>query len=251
MCSDADVSTAAAQCLVGSTAYNGERCTAIKLIFLSETLASSFLDKLVGLVEGLKAGLPWESGVHITPLPQPDKISFLTELIADAESKGAQVLNENGGHVHGNIFFPAIVYPVNPSMRLYHEEQFGPIIPIASFKGPEEVYTYLSSSKYGQQAAIFTSSAETLAAYIDLLSHVVGRINVNTQCGRSPDNLPFSGRRSSAMGTLSVSEAIKVFSVETVVAGKVGTEEEGDGEGRVNGELIRDAERLSRFLAPL
>ncbi|RYH05069.1 aldehyde dehydrogenase family protein, partial [archaeon] len=218
VCSDADVDMAVDQCLIGSTAYNGQRCTAIKLIFLSDTIASPFLHKLVEKVEGLVAGLPWESGVQITPLPEPKKISFLSDLVSDAVSKGARVLNERGGQVYGNIFYPTLVYPVTPNMRLYHEEQFGPVIPIASFTGPGEIHTYLSSSKYGQQAAIFTSSTETLGYYIDLLSHVVGRINVNTQCGRSPDTLPFSGRRSSAMGTLSVTEALRVFSVETVVA---------------------------------
>ena len=53
---------------------------------------------------------------------------------------------------------------------------------------------------------------------VDTLSTIVGRINLNVQCGRSPDNVPFSGRRSSAMGTMSVAEALRAFSVETVVA---------------------------------
>tara|TARA_B100000524_G_C23483685_1_gene310727 strand:- start:196 stop:417 length:222 start_codon:yes stop_codon:yes gene_type:complete len=47
---------------------------------------------------------------------------------------------------------------------------------------------------------------------------VVGRININAQCGRSPDVVPFSGRRSSAQGTMSVKEALRSFSIETVVA---------------------------------
>jgi len=49
---------------------------------------------------------------------------------------------------------------------------------------------------------------------------VVGRINLNTQCARSPDTLPFSGRRSSAVGTMSITEALRAFSVETLVASK-------------------------------
>jgi glyceraldehyde-3-phosphate dehydrogenase (NADP+) len=48
----------------------------------------------------------------------------------------------------------------------------------------------------------------------------VGRININTQCSRGPDTLPYSGRRSSALGTISVGESLRLFSTETVVAGR-------------------------------
>lgn len=93
-----------------------------------------------------------------------------------------------------------------------------------------------------QQAAIFTTQAATAAPLIDLLSTAVGRININTQCGRSPDVFPFSGRRSSALGTLSVTEAINTFSIETVVAFK---------HSAFNEQLVHAAEELSAFLSPL
>jgi glyceraldehyde-3-phosphate dehydrogenase (NADP+) len=44
-------------------------------------------------VSDLKQGLPWEEGVSITPLPEPTKPSYLEELIADAVSKGADIIN--------------------------------------------------------------------------------------------------------------------------------------------------------------
>ena len=68
------------------------------------------------------------------------------------------------------------------------------------------------------QAALFVGDAAAAAPLVDLLSSTVGRININTQCGRSPDVVPFSGRRSSAQGTMSVNEALRAFSIETVVA---------------------------------
>lgn len=73
---------------------------------------------------------------------------------------------------------------------------------------------------YGQQAAIFATDVSDAAPLIDILGNVVGRINLNTQCARSPDTLPFSGRRSSAVGTMSITEALKNLSVETLVATK-------------------------------
>ena len=96
------------------------------------------------------------------------------------------------------------MYPVTREMRLWSEEQFGPVIPVAVYDDIVEIYSYMSKTVHGQQAAVFTtSSEEPLAQLVDILSTVVGRVNINAQCSRSPDTLPFSGRRSSALGTMS------------------------------------------------
>ena len=217
---DADVDAAVEQCVVGSTSYNGQRCTAIKLILAHESVAEEFVAKLGAAVGRLPAGLPWEEGVLITPLPEPRKPAYLAELVGDAQGKGARVVNPGGGALAGSLMTPAVVYPVTADMRLWHEEQFGPVVPVGVYSDVAELRAYVRASPFGQQAALFTQSAETAAPLIDMLSTAVGRVNLNTQCGRSPDELPFSGRRSSALGTMSVSEALRAFSTETVVAGK-------------------------------
>jgi glyceraldehyde-3-phosphate dehydrogenase (NADP+) len=241
---DADIDVAAEQCTIGSTTYNGQRCTAIKMMFIHESISQEFLTKLSQRINALKAGLPWESGVAITPLPEHEKITFLQNLINDAVSKGATVVNADGGggQVFGNIMQPAIVAPVTENMELWHKEQFGPVVPVAIYKDIAEVYDYIYKMPFGQQAAIFTKSVASAAPLIDILSTAVGRININTQCGRSPDSFPFSGRRSSALGTLSVTEALRTFSVETVLAGK---------QNELNDALMRGAESACNFLAPL
>ena len=63
---------------------------------------------------------------------------------------------------------------------------------------------------------------------------------MNTQCGRSPDSLPFSGRRSSALGTMSISESLKQFSVEVVVAG---------ASNSMNSAILTDLSEKSIFLS--
>lgn len=137
---------------------------------------------------------------------------------------------------------PAVVGPVTPAMRLWHEEQFGPVIPIGVYSNQTELIDLIAAMPYGQQAAIFTSDAEESAPLVDALSTIVGRININTQCGRSPDVIPFSARRSSAMGTMSINDALTTFSVQTVVAGKASA---------ANNAVMTGFEQHSNFLAPL
>eukprot|EP00746_Dinoflagellata_sp_MGD_P146439 gnl/MRDRNA2_/MRDRNA2_78909_c0_seq1.p1 gnl/MRDRNA2_/MRDRNA2_78909_c0~~gnl/MRDRNA2_/MRDRNA2_78909_c0_seq1.p1 ORF type:complete len:565 (-),score=150.98 gnl/MRDRNA2_/MRDRNA2_78909_c0_seq1:633-2327(-) len=216
---DADLEVAAKQILLGSLSYNGQRCTACKLIMVHASIAEAFANKLAEGVNTLKKGLPWEDAA-ITPLPEPGKPSYLEEVINDAVKKGAKILNakEGGGSLAGALFTPAVLYPVTPDMRVFSEEQFGPVVPIASFEDVSEVHDAVRASWNGQQAAIFTKDPKAAAPLMDMLSTVVGRVNLNSQCSRGPDVFPFSGRRSSAMGTMSVSEAIRAFAVDVIVA---------------------------------
>ncbi len=217
---DADLELTVKECLLGSLSYNGQRCTALKMLFVHEDVLTPFMDAFSSAVDALKIGLPWEKGVQITPLAEHNKVAYLNELLEDAKSKGARVINERGGDCLESLFFPAIVSPVNREMRLWHEEQFGPIVPVVPFKDLDTPIRYIEESPYGQQASVFGQDSLKLARIMDPLINQVCRINVNCQCQRGPDTYPFTGRKDSAEGTLSVSDALRVFSIRSLVAGK-------------------------------
>jgi glyceraldehyde-3-phosphate dehydrogenase (NADP+) len=105
-------------------------------------------------------------------------------------------------------------------MRLWSEEQFGPVIPIAPYNHRNQIVQYHRLSQYGQQASIFGSDPKEIAALVDALSNQVSRININCECQRGPDILPFTGRKDSATGTLSVSDAPKIMSIRRVTSSK-------------------------------
>ena len=239
---DADIDNAVKECASGALSFNGQRCTALKMLFVHQEIIDAFIAKFCDAVGKLKGGMPWDAGVQITPLPEPDKTKYLTELIDDARAKGARVVNENGGAVKYTFMSPAVVYPVGPGMRLYSEEQFGPVVPIAAFRDIEEPMNYVTQSDYGQQVSLFGSNAELIADLIDPLVNQVCRVNINSQCQRGPDTFPFTGRKDSAEGTLSVSDALRVFTIRTLVAAKATDE---------NRRIIKSivTERRSRFLS--
>ncbi|AOW21606.1 NADP-dependent glyceraldehyde-3-phosphate dehydrogenase [Urechidicola croceus] len=217
---DCDLDLAVQECLLGSLSYNGQRCTALKVLFVHQDIIEEFNKKYVKALSQLKYGLPWEEGVKLTPLPEAGKPAYIHELIDDAVANGAKVINENGGEVVESFVFPAVMYPVNEKMRVYHEEQFGPIVPIVAFDDVSSPLDYVSESNYGQQVSLFSESANTLAPLIDMLVNQVCRVNINSQCQRGPDVFPFVGRKDSAVSTLSVHDAIRSFSIRTLVAFK-------------------------------
>lgn len=213
-----DLDNAVEEAVTGALSFNGQRCTALKILFVHEHVVDAFLDKFQRKLAALKPGMPWEPGVALTPLPEPGKVDYLDGLVADATAKGARVLNAGGGQSRGSFFYPALLYPVNNDMRVYHEEQFGPLVPVVPYRDLQTVIDYVLDSDYGQQLSLFGNDPATIGSLVDIFANQVGRININAQCQRGPDTYPFNGRKNSAEGTLSVHDALRVFSIRTLVA---------------------------------
>ena len=152
-------------------------------------------------------------------------------MIYDAISKGAKVINKKGGIKSKNYIYPAVLYPVNKSMKVYSEEQFGPVVPIISFNDINQPINDMAESNYGQQASVFGEDVNVLAPLLDTLVNLVCRVNLNSSCQRGPDNYPFTGRKDSAFSTLSVHDALRSFSIRTFVASK---------DNEVNKKIIKD-----------
>lgn len=236
---DADLDRAAAEIVSGALTFNGQRCTAIKHVFAAAPVAEALVEKIVARVNALKVGMPWEPGVSITPMPDPEHPAFLDGLVRDAVARGARVVNPGGGAFAATLYRPAVVYPVPLDALLAHDEQFGPVVPITAFRDPAEVLDVVDRAEVGQQAAIFGGDPKVMGPMIDHLTNMVCRVNVNTQCRRGPDVLPFTGRKDSAMGTLSIRDALRTFSIRSVVS--LSQKEEA---------LLRELGETSSFLAP-
>jgi glyceraldehyde-3-phosphate dehydrogenase (NADP+) len=217
---DADIELAVRECLAGSLTFNGQRCTALKMLIVHRSIVQRFLKRFSEELAKLKVGMPWEPGVSITPLAEPGKAAYLAECVTDALAKGAAIINDGGAASCATLFYPAIVYPVNEGMKLYREEQFGPVVPVMPFDDIETALQYVVSSEHGQQVSIFSSNPDAIATLVDPLVNQVCRVNINCQCQRGPDVFPFTGRKDSAEGTLSITDALRSFSIRSMIAAK-------------------------------
>jgi len=239
---NADIDLAVSETVLGALSFNGQRCTALKILLVHKSLVDEFLQKLSAEIAKLKFGMPWEKGVNLTPLPEPGKPAYLKDCIDDAIANGAKVVNENGGETVASFVYPAVVYPVNEKMKLYREEQFGPVIPVIAFDDLSETIDYLIESPHGQQVSIFSNDAHEIASLIDPLVNEVSRVNINCQCQRGPDIFPFTGRKDSAEGTLSVVDALRSFSIRSLVATKL-----NDNNKKLINDIVNNNE--SNFLS--
>ena len=239
---DADLDLTIDECITGTLSFNGQRCTALKIIYVHEKVKDEFNKRFAEKVDALKFGNPWDKDVKLTPLPEPDKAAYIQELIDDAVEKGAKIMNKKGGETTENYIFPAVLFPVSQDMRVYKEEQFGPVVPVITFKNIEEPLNHIADSNYGQQVSLFGENVNSLAPLIDTLVNLVCRVNLNSACQRGPDVFPFTGRKDSAVSTLSVHDALRSFSIRTFVASK-----DNDYNNRILEELL--SSRKSNFIS--
>jgi len=209
---DVNIKNIIPEIISGCLSYNGQRCTALKVLLVHENIYEEFIKEFSNAVDDLKLGMPWENSVKITPLPEENKPKYIRELIDDAIKHGGSVCNQKrGGIIDRSIVSPIVIRDAKPCMRVVKEEQFGPITPIMKWSSISEVQEFVMNSNYGQQAAIFGQNPDLIAKAVDCFVYNVGRVNINSQCQRGPDVLPFTGRKDSAQGTLSVTDALKVF----------------------------------------
>jgi glyceraldehyde-3-phosphate dehydrogenase (NADP+) len=213
----ADLHRAAAECLKGALAYSGQRCAAIKMVFVHVAEERRLLAIMQEQLTAVRTGLPWDE-VRVTPVITPEHAAYLTGLLEDAQASGAHIVNSGGGSRAWTLMTPALLSGVTTGMRIAQEEQFGPIVPVIAYREIAEVDAWLAASRFGQQVSLFGGDARLLAAVTEQCLRSVGRVNINSKCQRGPDHFPFTGRRDSALGSVSIEEALDRFSIKTVVA---------------------------------
>ncbi|MGL4617015.1 MAG: aldehyde dehydrogenase family protein [Mycoplasmoidaceae bacterium] len=204
---DADINLAVKNIVKGSLSYSGQRCTAIKIVFIEKGIAKEFNNKLIEEVKKLKVGLAIDES-DITALISPSAVKWALKLINDATDKGAKL--ELGGNTKNNILYPTVLTNVKNNMMIYDQEQFAPIIPIVEFDNIQTVINDLDKSLYGLQACIFTNNEKEFTKIASKLD--CGSINWNTPSSRGPDKFPFIGVKDSGFGTQGIYWALESMS---------------------------------------
>jgi acyl-CoA reductase-like NAD-dependent aldehyde dehydrogenase len=194
-----DVAGAAAGIADGAFYNNGQSCCSVERIYVQSGIYEAFVEAFVAEVRSWKMGSPTEDGVYITVLSRRAQLEILESQVADALSKGAQVL-VGGKRVDrkGNYFEPTVLVNVSNEMAVMREESFGPIIGIMRVENDAEAVQVMNDTAYGLTAGVYSADqqrAEAILAQIDAGS---GYWNC---CDRVSAALPWSGRGHSGFGS--------------------------------------------------
>ncbi len=180
----------------------GQVCSAVKRLFVEQSIFSKVVDGLKKRLANKKLGDPMEENTDIGPLVSKEQLDMLISQVADAKKKGATI--EVGGDTpkgkefeKGNYYLPTILTNISHDMRVMTEEVFGPVLPIVPFKSEAEAIMLANNHIYGLTAEVFTKDktrAERVARALE--SGVVG---INTDSFYEPF-CPIGGYKKSGMG---------------------------------------------------
>ncbi len=196
---DADLTKSLPAIYAGRFNNCGQICCASKRLIVHENRFDEVVSALKEIVIAKKVGNAMDEDTDIGPLVAQRQLTLLKEQLQDAVQKGATLVcgGKEPDHLKGAYFEPTLLINITPDMRVWHEEIFGPVLPIVKFSTYEEAIEKANDTEYGLGAAIFTEDKSIVARAVhDIQS---GMIKVNQTAYSRPEN-PFGGVKKSGLG---------------------------------------------------
>ncbi|KAF0231355.1 MAG: succinate-semialdehyde dehydrogenase [Beijerinckiaceae bacterium] len=195
---DADIDRAVAGAMMAKYRNAGQTCVCTNRFYVQAGVYDAFAAKLAAEVAKVKVGNGFEAGVQIGPLIDARAMTKVESHLADAVSKGAEVIT--GGQRHalgGNFFQPTVMKGVTQAMNVATEETFGPLAPLFRFETEEEVIAMANATEYGLAAYFYSRDLARTFRVTEALKY--GMVGVNEGL-ITTEVAPFGGVKESGVG---------------------------------------------------
>jgi acyl-CoA reductase-like NAD-dependent aldehyde dehydrogenase len=202
VCDDADVEQASKAIAIGRFFNAGQACLAVKRVYVMEAVADQLIEKLGARAKKLKVAPGSDASSQMGPMHTRAGREVIEAQLKDALDKGGRLV-AGGGRLKGEVFDkgfffePTVVTEVPEGARVWTEETFGPLLPIARVASLDEAIEKANSSEFGLGSSIFTRDLKKAQMGIDRLE--AGYTWVNS-IQVAYDELPFGGTKHSGFG---------------------------------------------------
>ena len=219
VCDDADLDVAARNVAIGRFFNAGQACLAIKRVYVFDSVAESFIEKISARAKRLKLGSGTDESAQMGPLHTEKQRAEIESQLADAVSRGGRVVaggeRPSGAEFETGWYFePTVVVDVPEGARVWTEETFGPLLPIMRVRDLDEAIERANSSEYGLGSSIFTRDMTRAQRAIDELEAGYTWVNA-VQIAH--DELPFGGTKHSGYGKEHGTEVLDYYTEQKSV----------------------------------
>lgn len=194
---DADPDIAASNAAWGAFLHQGQICMATGLILVDRKIHKAVTEKLAEKAVRLPAGDPSTERVALGPIISDRQVETIQAIVDDAVAKGAELLA--GGTHDGRFYAATVLSGVQPGMRAFEEEIFGPVACVVGFDTDDEAVELANRSEYGLAAGVIGNDMARAMAVGERLE--VGQLHINDQTVNGGPYAPFGGRGKSGNGT--------------------------------------------------
>ncbi|NSX54336.1 bifunctional proline dehydrogenase/L-glutamate gamma-semialdehyde dehydrogenase PutA [Parasulfitobacter algicola] len=176
----------------------GQRCSALRLLYLQEDIAPEFMDMLFGAMDELVVGNPWDFATDVGPVINQSAAQGIQDHIAEAKTDG-RLLKQIAAPVDGIFIGPAVIKVTG--IADMQKEIFGPVLHVATFKSSQvdQIVTDINASGYGLTFGLHTRIDDRVEHLTRQLN--VGNMYINrNQIGAVVGTQPFGGEGLSGTG---------------------------------------------------
>ena len=196
---DADLDKVIPAIYAGRYTNCGQVCQSMKRVVVHESRFEELVQKLAAFLKTKKVGDPTLMDTDVGPLVSQKQLDTLLAQMKDAVDKGAKIIcgGKQPGGLQGAYYEPTILTHVTPDMKVWHEEVFGPVLPIVTFNTYEDGIAKANDTIYGLSSNLFTEDKETIRRATSDLE--AGTVRVNGINAGRPSNI-FGGYKRSGIG---------------------------------------------------
>ena len=180
----------------------GEVCTCPSRALVQESIYERFIERATARTKAIRAGHPLDPKTMIGAQASNDQLEKILSYITIGKEEGAQLLTGGErrrleGELKDGYYVAPTVFKGDRSMRIFHEEIFGPVLTVSTFKTAEEAITLANDTLYGLGAGVWTRDGNT--AY--RLGREIKAGRVWTNCYHLyPAHAAFGGYKQSGIG---------------------------------------------------
>ena len=195
---DADLDAAVTGAIACKFRNSGQVCVSVNRFLVHENVMDAFTEKLTAKVAALPVGYGFDEDVQVGPLIDMAGVEKVEALIADAVEKGASIAYGGQRDARGGLYFqPTIIKGLREDMRMMHEEIFGPVAPLFSFRTEAEALRLANATEFGLASYFYTQDPGRIFRMSEGLEY--GMVGVNTGT-MSSEVAPFGGIKQSGFG---------------------------------------------------
>ena len=189
--------------LWGGFVNSGQTCTSVELLYVQEGVYDRFVavlkEKLANLKTPVTCGQRDEGDLDIGCMTTAFQVKTVEDQVAEARMRGANIIAGGTRKENTHMFAPTLIENVDMSMKVQHDETFGPVITITRFKTESDAVRLANDSPYGLSASVWSADlarADRVARALD-----TGNVSINNVLATQGNSgLPFGGVKESGFG---------------------------------------------------
>lgn len=207
----ADLDLALRAVVFAAVGTAGQRCTTLRRLFLHESIADDFLNRLKSAYDSIRIGDPWDESTLMGPLIDERAVNTMLSALNAVPQQGGEIVFGGKTVDRRGYFVEPTIVKTPPEMPLLQEETFAPILYVVPYRNLEEAIAWHNGVSQGLSSAIFSNDVRETERFLSPVGSDCGIANVNIGTSGAEIGGAFGGEKDTGGGREAGSDSWKAY----------------------------------------